>query len=37
APLARRRARARTAADATADPAECAIPGSREATDEVGV
>ncbi len=37
APLARRRARAVTAAQAAADPAECKIPATRGATDEVGV
>lgn len=37
APLARRRARALAAARPAGDPAECAIPASREAGDEVGV
>ncbi len=36
-PLARRRARAATAAQPAADPAECKIPATRGATDEVGV
>lgn len=37
APLARRRARAAAAAQPAADPAECSIPATREAADEVGV
>jgi len=36
-PLARRRARAAAAAQATGDPAECAIPAARGATDQAGV
>ncbi|MFD4602656.1 metal ABC transporter permease [Streptomyces sp. NPDC058464] len=36
-PLARRRARAAAARRPAGDPAECAIPASREAADEVGV
>jgi ABC-type Mn2+/Zn2+ transport system permease subunit len=36
-PLARRRARAATAAQAAGDPAECVIPASREAADKAGV
>ncbi|MFF8727471.1 metal ABC transporter permease [Streptomyces sp. NPDC015171] len=37
APLARRRARAAAAAQPAGDPAECSIPASRGAGDEVGV
>ncbi|MEV7393976.1 MULTISPECIES: metal ABC transporter permease [unclassified Streptomyces] len=37
APLARRRARAAAAGRPAGDPAECAIPATREAADEVGV
>ncbi|UXY27442.1 metal ABC transporter permease [Streptomyces sp. HUAS TT20] len=37
APLARRRARAAAAAQPAADPAECSIPATRGAGDEVGV
>ncbi|MGX1120747.1 zinc transport system permease protein [Streptomyces ambofaciens] len=37
APLARRRARALAAAQPAADPAECKIPATRGAADEVGV
>ncbi|WP_333772673.1 metal ABC transporter permease [Streptomyces sp. IBSBF 3136] len=36
-PLARRRARAAAAARPAGDPAECSIPATREAGDEVGV
>ncbi|MER6219184.1 metal ABC transporter permease [Streptomyces sp. 900105755] len=36
-PLARRRARAAAARRPAGDPAECAIPATREAADEVGV
>ncbi|MCF3129541.1 metal ABC transporter permease [Streptomyces olivochromogenes] len=36
-PLARRRARAAAAARPAGDPAECSIPATRGATDEVGV
>ncbi|WP_406435808.1 metal ABC transporter permease [Streptomyces sp. NBC_00631] len=37
APLARRRARAAAARRPAGDPAECAIPATREAADEIGV
>lgn len=37
APLARRRARALAAARPAEDPAECKIPATRGAADEVGV
>jgi zinc transport system permease protein len=36
-PLARRRARAAAAAQPAGDPAECAIPAARGATDEITV
>ncbi|MEU5538277.1 metal ABC transporter permease [Streptomyces sp. NPDC020362] len=36
-PLARRRARAAAAAQPAGDPAECSLPATREAADEVGV